>query len=191
MIASIQGEVIHSHQDSIVIAVGGIGIQVYVPQAVVDSSSRGQIISLYTHLVVREDSLTLFGFENETAREYFQLLIGVSGVGPRSALSILSKMPVESIRQAVLSDQSDVFSRVPGIGKKTAQKIILHLDGKVGKAEVFELSPGAALETDLLEALTGLGYSVVEAQSAIQALPKDAPTDFEERLMAVLQYLGQ
>ena len=133
----------------------------------------------------------LFGFEQEIEKEFFSLLIGVNGVGPKIALNILSTLTVEAIRNAVLSEQPDVFVRVPGIGKKGAQKIILSLQGRVGSEAEFGSMRISDVDTEIIDALTSLGYSVVEAQTALQSLPKDAPQNVEERLYLALQYFSK
>ncbi len=189
MIASIQGEVLSQGSDNLVILVGGVGLRIFAPNGTCAAARPGQFTFLHTHLVVREDALTLYGFESEMERDYFHLLLGVNGVGPRIALAILSILSVDAIRRAVLSEQVEVFSRVPGVGKKTAQKILLHMQGKVGPEGV--LAEAAALldvDAEVLDALTGLGYSVVEAQAAIQSIPRDTARDVEERLRLALQF---
>lgn len=189
MIASIQGEVLSQGSDSLVILVGGVGLRVFAPTAACAAARPGQFTFLHTHLVVREDALTLYGFESEMERDYFNLLLGVNGVGPRIALAILSVLTVDSIRRAVLGEQVEIFSRVPGVGKKTAQKILLHMQGKVGPAGALaEAASLMDVDAEVLDALTGLGYSVVEAQSAIQSIPRDATKDVEERLRLALQF---
>jgi len=166
MIATLQGEVIAAKEDYLIVRTGGIGLRVFVPLILRGAAKLGEDIFLYTHLVVREDSLTLYGFETDQDQWFFNLLLGVNGVGPRIALAILSTLSVEMIRRAVLSEQPDLFARVPGVGRKTAQKILLHLQGKVsGTLEALGL-PGSDIDSEVLDGLTGLGYSVVEAQSA-------------------------
>ena len=188
MIATLQGEIILTKDDYLVVNVGGVGIRVFVPVMLRGSAKIGERIFLHTHLVVREDALSLYGFETEQEQSYFNLLLGVNGVGPRIALAILSTLSVDMIRRAVLSEQADLFSRVPGVGKKTAQKILLHLQGKVtGTLEALG-APSTDVDTEVLDALTGLGYSVIEAQTALQAIPRDAPKDLETRLRLALQF---
>jgi Holliday junction DNA helicase RuvA len=191
MIASLAGEILALEADALVVAVGGVGLQVAVPAPLRDQAKIGEHVSLFTHLVVREDLLTLYGFETREARELFGLLLGVNGVGPRLALAVLSTLSPPAIRRAVFQDQPEVFSRVPGVGKKTAQKIQFHLQDRLPAAEGLE--PVAAIsdaDTEVLDALTSLGYSVVEAQAALQALPKDTPEDVETRLRLALQYFS-
>ncbi len=188
MIASLQGEVFSGKDDYLIVNVGGVGLRVFVPVGLRAAFQPGDQIHLYTHLVVREDALALYGFETESEQEYFNLLLGVNGIGPRIALAILSAMTVDMIRRAVLGEQPELFARVPGVGKKTAQKILLHLQGKItGTLEGIGL-PVSDVDSEVMEALTGLGYSVVEAQSALQSIPRDAPKDVETRLRLALQY---
>jgi|UniRef100_A0A7C4PSP0 Holliday junction DNA helicase RuvA len=190
MIASIEGEIIGLGENSIVVRTGGMGFQVAVPTGLRAGCRIGESISLFTHLVVREDLLALYGFATEAERDFFILLLGVNGIGPRIALSILSILSVDAIRRAVLSEQADLFSRVPGVGKKNAQKILLHLQGKI-KGEGVELATGiSSADEAVLEALTSLGYSVVEAQMALQSIPRDTPEDVEERLRQALRYFN-
>jgi len=190
MIASLEGEIIAADEDFLVVRVGGVGLRVYVPAALRSQPRIGETIFLHTHLVVREDALTLFGFETDQERQFFNMLLGVNGVGPRTALAILSTLPVETIRRAVLSEQSDLFARVPGVGKKTAQKILLHLQGKVSGTLEGLGQPVSDIDTEVMDALTALGYSVVEAQSALQSIPRDTPKDLETRVRLALQYFS-
>lgn len=191
MIASLHGEILEIMPDSLVIEVGGVGLRVFVPQRLTDGARRGDRLFLHTHLVVREDALSLYGFDTLEGRDYFNLLLGVNGVGPRIALAILSVMTPDAVRRAVINEQAEVFARVPGVGRKTAQKILLHLQGRI-KPEM----PGERLavindiDSEVIGALTALGYSIVEAQSALQAIPRDAPQDVEERLRLALQYFS-
>lgn len=191
MIALLHGPVASIAADSIVVEVGGVGFQVYLPAPFKDRLQVGEVVFLHTRLVVRQDLLALYGFETPESRDFFDLLLGVSGVGPRSALAILSTLSPEAIRRAVFNEQAEIFSRVPGIGKKTAQKIFLDLKDRLPRSEA--LAPLEALsETDseVLAALTALGYSLVEAQAALQTIPRQAPPDLETRLRLALQYFS-
>jgi len=189
MIASIKGEVIEKSENSLVVQVGGVGLRIFVPAALAASYEYGEHAQLFTHLVVREDNLSLYGFDNAEARSLFQNLITVNGVGPRLALAILSSLSVDMIYQAVLSEQAQLFNQVPGIGSKTAQKIVLYLHDKLKPLmEAGVISAVRDINRELMDALAGLGYSVVEAQAAIQSLHKDAPQDLESRLRLALQF---
>jgi holliday junction DNA helicase RuvA len=189
MIASVRGQVIHLEANSVVIEVGGVGLQVFVPASLHDRLHIGEITLLHTSLIVRQDALTLYGFENTESKEFFNLLLSVNGVGPRMAVGILSVLSPDAIRRAVFHEQPEVFNRVPGVGKKTAQKILLALQDRVqavdGLEQVARLSD---VDGEILAALTALGYSVVEAQAALQSIPRSAPQDVEERLRIALQY---
>ncbi len=192
MIASLTGKIASSGKDRVVIEVGGIGYEVLVPAPLLDRLDVGESVFLHTCLIVRQDALTLFGFETHEGREFFEMLLSVDGIGPRTALSILSTLTPDAIRRAVVNEQAEVFARVPGVGKKTAQKIALFLQDRVKSIE--GLAPVAAMsdaDSEVLAALTALGYSVVEAQAAIQYIPKDAPQDVEERLRLALQYFSR
>lgn len=191
MISLMSGKVSIIENDGVVVEIGGIGFLVHVPAPLKDRLAVGDSIILHTRLVVREDSLTLYGFDTKEGREYFDLLMGVNGIGPRSALSILSTLNPDTIRRALFNEQDEIFSRVPGIGKKTAQKILLYLHDRVSAGEpLAQVAAMGAVDSEVLAALTVLGYSVVEAQTAIQYIPQDAPQDVETRLRLALQYFS-
>lgn len=191
MIANVQGEIAAIEDDSLVVQLGGVGLRVFAPTAVCAAARVGERIFLHTHLIVREELLALYGFETEAERETFNLLLGVSGIGPRIALAIISTLSVDSIRRAVINEEADLFSRVPGVGKKTGQKILLHLQGKITAEGPLESAVGMTeADLDVLEGLVRMGYSVVEAQSAVQSIPRDASRDEGERLRIALQYFN-
>lgn len=191
MIASLSGRIQEKYPDSLVVEVGGIGLQVFVPATLRDEVRIGETLFLHTHLVVRQDAFSLFGFETREAKEFFNLLLGVNGVGPRLALTVLSTLSPDAIRRAIFHEQAEVFNRVPGIGKKTAQKILLQLQDKI-KPEIG-LEPVATfsdVDGEVLDALTALGYSLIEAQTALQSIPRDTPQEVETRLRLALQYFS-
>ena len=191
MIASLNGKVSFTLPDGVVLDVNGVGYMVHLPAPLKDRLKPGEVIFLFVSTIVRQDAISLYAFETMEGREYFHLLIGVDGIGPKLALNILSVMTPDAIRRAVFSEQADLFSRVPGVGKRTAQKIQLYLQDKVTRAEGILAAAGISdVDTEVLAALTALGYSVVEAQSAIQSIPRDAPEDVESRLRLALQYFA-
>ena len=191
MIASIQGQVIQSGEDFIVVEVGGIGFLVYVTKELNHTLRRGEKISLFTHMIVREDSLTLYGFKDHEEIDLFKELIKVNGVGPRLALETLSTHSPSILKRAVLNKQDEVFAQVSGIGKKTAQKIILSLEDRITFTEDMVISPETAgVNAEILEALTSLGYTVLEAQAALQTIPSDASLTLEARLTIALRYFS-
>jgi Holliday junction DNA helicase RuvA len=189
MISILHGSVISQETDGIVVDVGGVGFHVMIPNNLRDRLQPGENIYLHTRMIVREDALLLCGFETKEGREVFDLLLSVNGIGPRLAMSILSTLTPDTIRRAVFNDQADIFSRVPGIGNKTAQKIVLHLQDRLPAVEgLAPLSKISDVDTEVLAALTGLGYSLVESQAALQYIPRDTPQDVETRLRVALQY---
>lgn len=192
MISLLRGTVALIDNEGIVLEVGGVGLQVFVPGGLKDRLQIGDAVFLYTRLIVRQELLALYGFETKEGREFFDLLLGVNGIGPRLALAIISTLNPDVIRRAVFDDQLDVFCRVPGVGKKSAQKIMLHLQDRLPTGGIAAtLGALSDIDTEVLAALTALGYSVVEGQAAIQYLPKDAPMDLEERLRLALQYFSR
>ena len=191
MIASIQGIILFSGDDNLVVDVGGIGYLVYVTDILTTTLRRGEKVSLFTHLVVREDSLTLFGFQDQEEVFLFKELIKVNGVGPRLALETLSTHLPDVIKRAVVNKQEEIFSQVSGIGKKTAQKILLSLEDRIPLEDGFVISPeSAGINGEVQEALISLGYSVLEAQAALQVIPDDVPLDLETRLTIALRYFS-
>jgi len=189
MIATLRGEVTQIEDNAIILEVGGVGLRVFVPATLRTKLKAGESEFLYTHLVVREDALTLYGFESQADRELFNILLGVDGVGPKVALSVLSTMTLDAVQRAVFADEAELLSRVPGVGKKTAQKMALHLKDKLKPTDALaKVAAMSDKDSEVLAALTALGYSVVEAQAAIQSIAKDAPDDVEERLRLALQY---
>lgn len=191
MIANLSGRITDIQSDRVVVELGGMGFWVYLTDPQRDTLQNGDTVSLYTFLSVREDALTLYGFATAEEREYFILLLGVNGVGPRLALATLSTLNPAAIRRAVFSEQPEVFKRVPGIGARTSQSVLLHLKGRLDAGEDLEvMADFADTDTQVVEALVVLGYSVVEAQAAVQNIAKDAPDDVEERIRLALQYFA-
>ncbi len=191
MISILHGSVISIETDGIIVDVNGIGFHVMVPTLLKDKVQPSEAVYLYTSMIVREDAWLLCGFDTKEGREVFDLLLSVNGIGPRLALSILSTLTPDAIRRAVFNDQPDVFGRVPGIGKKTAQKIVLHLQDRLPPGEgLASLSLISDVDTEVLAGLTSLGYSLVEAQAALQYIPRDTPQDTETRLRIALQFFS-
>ncbi|MBP9501583.1 MAG: Holliday junction branch migration protein RuvA [Candidatus Promineofilum sp.] len=192
MIASLSGTVQKIESNSLIIHIGGVGLRVNVPRTVLeDVGGAGRRITLHTHLLVREDALALFGFETEDDLQLFELLLGVNGVGPRLALAILGTLSPELLKSAVMREDAAVLQRVPGIGKKTAERIMFHLRDKLKlDATAAALPLVSDVDADVIDILTGLGFSIVEAQSALQHVPREV-TAIDERVGAALQYLDQ
>jgi Holliday junction DNA helicase RuvA len=186
----VEGRVTARTPDALVVMVGGVGLRVLCPQPTLAAARTGEVILLHTHLVVREDDLTLVGFASEEELSLFENLMRVQGVGPKLALSVLSFMAPDALRMAIGQEHPDLLARVPGIGKKTAQKIVLELKDKIGAGEISEgLAAITEADAAVIDALTALGYSIVEAQRAVQSLPREL-TDIEERLRRALTSFG-
>jgi len=166
-------------------------LKVWTPVSVSSATDVGEIVQLYTDLVLRENDINLYGFVDAKARDMFRSLIKVNGVGPKAALSVLSFHNVLDVYQAVHFKDYQQFVRVPGIGNKTAQKIILYLYDKLEPIlEGMQFDHNGNVDSELIEALVGLGYSVVEAQASMQSIPEDCPDELEERLRLALKYFS-
>jgi Holliday junction DNA helicase RuvA len=192
MIASLRGKLELLGADWAIVNVNGIGFQVYVPTSTMSTLGRvGKEVYLYTHLHLREDNATLYGFGTAEELGLFETLITASGVGPRLALAVLSSMSVERAVMAIATGSTDLLTTVPGIGKKTAERLILELKDKIGAGLIAipgtELTEGNA---DVVAALTSLGYSVSEASRAVATLPPDKGLELEEKVRLALQYFG-
>ena len=192
MIASLQGKLEVLGSDSAVINVGGIGFQVYMPTSTLSTlGTVGETVKLHTHLHLREDNATLYGFASAEELGLFQTLIGVSGLGPKLAIAMLSALNVEQISMAIVTGSADLLTVVPGVGKKMANRLILELKEKIGAG--FIATPTAQLaqeNTDVLAALTTLGYSAAEASRAVTTLPSSPELSLEEKIKLALQYFG-
>jgi len=174
MIGKLTGVLGDKNPPEVLVECGGVGYEVFVPMSTYyNLPARGDKVSLLTHFVVREDAQILYGFATPAERESFRQLIKISGVGPRTALAVLSGMTVADLAQAVTAQESARLVKVPGIGKKTAERLLLELKGKLG-ADIGVPSGGASgNQGDILQALVALGYSDKEATLALKSLPAD------------------
>jgi Holliday junction DNA helicase RuvA len=194
VIRMVRGTAILRGVDHVVVdiggAAGGLGVKVFVPEPTAAQTHSNAAVTFHTYLQVREDALNLYGFVSEDELAIFELLLGVSGVGPKVALATLSTLTPDAIRVALANDEPAVIARVPGIGKRTAQKIVLELRDKVQPpGDLASLAMAADVDTEVIEALTSLGYSVVEAQRAVQQIPADVD-NVEDRLRIALSQFG-
>jgi len=192
MIASLHGTLESLGSNWAIITVNGIGFQVYMSTSTLSTmGSIGKEVHLHTYLHLREDNATLYGFGSTEELELFQTLLGVSGVGPKLALAVLSAMKVEQVIMAIATSSVDLLTMVPGIGKKTAQRLILELKDKIGAFPIAAPVAQLAQENaDVLAVLTSLGYSVSEASRAVATLPSSSELNLEERVKLALQYFG-
>lgn len=192
MIASLSGTILKIEGSSLVVGVGGVGVRVFVPRTVLeDVGGVGRSLQLHTHLIVREQELALYGFETAADLQLFEVLLSVRGIGPKVALAILATLSPELLKSAVMREETAVLQRVPGIGKKTAERIMFQLRDKLDLSLVDTAVPLVSdVDTDVIDFLTGLGFSIVEAQSALQNIPRDVKS-FDERVQTALQHLDQ
>ena len=174
MIGRLTGTLAEKSPPRLLVDVGGVGYEVDVPMSsFYNLPGLGERVTLLTHFVVREDAQILFGFLTHDERATFRLLVKISGVGPRTALAILSGLSVNELAQAVSLQDSARLVKLPGIGKKTAERLLLELKGKLGDAIAAPASVAGAAQGDILQALLALGYSDREAAAALKALPAD------------------
>ncbi len=191
MITSLRGILQRVGEQDLTLEVGGVGLQVAVTSTVLDSApSIGRSIYIETYLVVRQDALLLYGFSSQEEREVFLELLKVTGVGPRLALATLSTLSVDTLRLAVANNQPEALVRVPGIGKKTAERIVFHLKDRIALAPTTDFAP-TEIDEEVVSVLTALGYSPVEAQSAVHSLGPETPDAVEERVKLALQYFAK
>jgi len=192
MISSLHGKVESLGSDWAIINVGGIGFQVYMPTSTLSTlGATGKEVQLYTHLHLREDNVTLYGFASAEELSLFQTLISVTGLGPKMGLAMLSGMSVEQLVTAIATGSVDLLTVIPGIGKKMASRIILELKEKIGAGWIITPATQLAQEnTDVLAALTSLGYSAAEATKAVTTLPATSDLSLEEKVKLALAYFG-
>lgn len=206
MITAVRGRLEAIGTDSVIVEVGGVSLRVFVPTVLVSELGEiGTEIKLNTHFYLREDQMALYGFKDTAALDLFELLLNVNGVGPKAALNLVGLGGVEAVHLAIAQGDVDFLKKVPGIGAKTAARIVLELKGKlvelpsIAKSVVQAVvgsgsnktAPQALERLQLREALGGLGYSTSEIENAIAALPTDHVLSLEEQVFEALRYLGQ
>jgi len=188
MIASLSGTVAASTNDRLILEVGGVGFEIRVtPSTRAEIGAAGTEAMLHTHLHVREDALEFYGFPTAGDRELFRLLLTASGIGPKVAMAVMGALTADEIRRAVVTEDAVALTVVPGIGMRSAQKLILELRPKLAGAEA-DVMGGAALSR-VREALEGLGYAAAEIHQVVGSLPADGP--IEENLRMALKALGK
>lgn len=202
MISYIKGTLAEKLEDSAIVEAGGIGYRIYVPSSVLSELPRlGETVKIYTYFSVREDSVSLYGFMSRQDMEMFRQLIGVNGVGPKSALGILSALKPDALRLAVISGDAKAISKAPGVGSKTAQRIILDLKDKIKAEDLLdggyedlsvhaEVSGVGEVGKEAVEALTALGYSASEAAGAVRKVAITETMTAEDVLKAALRHLA-
>ncbi len=200
MIAFVRGTAVDMTENSVIVEAGGIGYEIYMTGTDLSQIHMGEEVKIHTYFNVREDAMQLYGFRSKDDLQMFKLLLGVNGVGPKAAVGVLAGITADELRFAILSDDVKTLSKAPGIGKKTAQKLILELKDKMKLEDAFELKLAHEQEKDVaglgeisdgrqeaVEALVALGYSSTDALRAVRKVTDVAPDDVEGLLKAALK----
>lgn len=199
MIAFVHGTAVDMTENSVIVEAGGIGYDIYMTGTDLSNIHMGEEVKIHTYFSVREDAMKLYGFRSKDDLQMFKLLLGVNGVGPKAAVGVLAGITADELRFAILSDDVKTLSKAPGIGKKTAQKLILELKDKMKLEDAFELKLAHEQEKaaglgdisdgrqEAVEALVALGYSSTDALRAVRKVTDVAPDDVEGLLKAALK----
>lgn len=200
MIAFVRGTAVDMTENSVIVEAGGIGYEIYMTGTDLSQIHMGEEVKIHTYFNVREDAMQLYGFRTKDDLQMFKLLLGVNGVGPKAAVGVLAGITADELRFAILSDDVKTLSKAPGIGKKTAQKLILELKDKMKLEDAFELKLAHEQEKavaglgeisdgrqEAVEALVALGYSSTDALRAVRKVTDVAPDDVEGLLKAALK----
>ena len=200
MIAFVRGTAVDMTENSVIVEAGGIGYEIYMTGTDLSNIHMGEEVKIHTYFNVREDAMQLYGFRSKDDLQMFKLLLGVNGVGPKAAVGVLAGITADELRFAILSDDVKTLSKAPGIGKKTAQKLILELKDKMKLEDAFELKLAHEQEKavaglgeisdgrqEAVEALVALGYSSTDALRAVRKVTDVAPDDVEGLLKAALK----
>jgi len=191
MISYLEGKILDKNEKFFVVDVNGVGYKIFSHSGIlVKIPENGQNVKIWTHLYVREDAMDLYGFLNKEELEFFEILISISGIGPRSALGILEVAPVSSLKQAIVSEDETFFTKVSGIGRKTALRLILELKNKLAKTVVLEKGGSFKEMGDAFEALVALGYRQGDVRRVLNELPKDTKSA-EAKVKEALKRLGR
>ncbi len=191
MIAGLRGRLDAKLPDALLVDVGGVVYRVNTSATTLNEVGEvGEAVRLQTFLFVREDQLTLYGFAGGDELRLFETLIGVTGVGPRLACAILGRVRPDALHAAIAAENADLLATVPGVGKKTAARLILELRGKLVPAGGSAAGPPARTDAEVIEALRALGYTAAEAHAAVARLPRDDGQAVEERVVAALRELA-
>jgi Holliday junction DNA helicase RuvA len=191
MITNIHGVFEARKNDSAIIRVGGFSVRVFAPTLTLNALGEpGAEVSLYTHFHMREDGISLYGFMNEGERDAFEQLIGVTGIGPKVALALLSVMDADTLYRAIAEGDEKRLSLVPGVGKRTAERLVLELKRKLPALAASSTTGGfssSKMQSEVLEALMGLGFSASEAQKALAKIPQDQEMTLEQQITYALR----
>ncbi|MDZ7798768.1 MAG: Holliday junction branch migration protein RuvA [Patescibacteria group bacterium] len=192
MIAYLRGKVKYKNDRYLILDVAGVGYQVYVTNAALEKIKSEDELELYTFTYIREDAHDLYGFLNYDEKEFFEQLIGISKVGPKGALGILNVASLDTIKKAIIHGDPDILTKVSGVGKKTAERVVMELKNKIDVADIDQskVKPSEIGDNSAIDALVGLGYSATEAREALREVDKEI-VDVEKRIKEALKILGQ
>ncbi len=190
MIGRLSGTIIWKGERHFVVDVSGVGYKIFIPITLLQKHSVNEPISLWIHTHIKEDALDLYGFMFPSELEFFEMLIGISGIGPRSALGVMALAPVDTIKKAIASGETAYLTKVSGIGRKIAEKIVLELKDKLGFGLVSESNPLLKHDADVLDALLALGYEPRDAREVLSKIP-DSTDGRDARLRAAIKMLGK
>lgn len=190
MIGYLDGKVVYKDERGLILNVGGVGYKVACPPDTLQKISLGADTVLWTHLAVREDALDLYGFGTQAELDFFKLLISISGIGPKTALGILAATTIQTIRRAVATNDTGYLTKISGIGKKLAEKLVHELKDKIDADNNDEDTPAMKDESDVLEALKSLGYQEREVREVLKKLPATT-VGTSNRIKAALKQLGK
>ena len=189
MIARLTGTISDILPHSLIVEVGGVGYEVFATDRAIGAAKEGEQTTLYTHYYLRENAAELYGFFDKEERAMFEVLLTVSGIGPKAALTILNAAPTTMLQQAIAQEDATILTKVSGIGSKKAQKIIIELKDKFADV-LIALPGGISIEAEVMEALESIGYSRAQIQNIMRELPKDLAS-VEEKIHAALKMLGK
>jgi Holliday junction DNA helicase RuvA len=191
MISYLKGKILSKSTKSITLLIGQVGYRVFIPQTLLEKIKAGQEIELHTHLRHSEDAMSLYGFKTKEELEFFELLLTISGVGPKSALGVLEVASLAQIKKAILRDDASILYKVSGVGKKTAERIVVELKNKLNSLPLghkeIKLDDS---DMEAFDALVGLGYSEADIRSALKQLPENI-TKTEEKIKQALKFLSK
>jgi len=192
MIAYLRGKVKYKNDRYLILDVAGVGYQVHVTNVALEKIKNEDEVELYTFAYIREDAYDLYGFLNYEEKEFFEQLISVSKVGPKGALGILNVASLDTIKKAIIHGDPGILTKVSGVGKKTAERVVMELKNKIDMADIDQskVKPSEIGDNSAIDALVGLGYSATEARDALREVDKEI-TDVEKRIKEALKILGQ
>jgi Holliday junction DNA helicase RuvA len=190
MISYLEGKIKFKGQNYLILLTNGIGYKVFVPTDILASAKADQSFSLFTHQHVKEDALDLYGFKTSEDLTLFELFLGVSGIGPKTAIGIFGVGKISKIKEAIVKGDVDFFTQVPRLGRKNAQKIIIELRPKLGTLADLDLTGESGETKEIIEALKSFGFNTVEAKEALRSI-KDFEGNTSDKIRTALKYLGR